>query len=335
MLTCEQRKRDGEDLTTTEEHGAKRRRGRATRASTAVQHQKGDQGRQRRLQKSIEFDSVFQGGDAKYKHKIIEYPAQSGNWFILRCDDHAIHFGDKPILSATCHLRSKDHGGLTADSSTAVQELGISVLNCDASKATQNNAVFSAALSRGYQILKGHSEDSEVVTTLEPPTEHTLDGHQQDEVSAAQPVQRKTRPFDGITDPVVGDLYLGYWPGASADWYAIIVLPTGDFKTLGISGSIFDTHLGKGHIPVCYEYDKTGSTVVDWANGYEDGGPDIHKRKFPVMYFDDDQTMPAEGDLLVPSDYYLGWLSAKHLRPFSVWPSGQPRPRLRCRKILL
>ena len=48
---------------------------------------------------SLRFDdmqrSTRQGGRAKYKHKIIEYPEASTTWYILRCDEHNVHFAKR------------------------------------------------------------------------------------------------------------------------------------------------------------------------------------------------------------------------------------------------
>lgn len=45
--------------------------------------------------------------------------------------------------------------------------------------------------------------------------------------------------------------------------------------------------------------------------------------KFLALYFDDDQAV--EEDLLVPYNHEVGWLPAKHLRPFSkCGPEGSP-----------
>ena len=92
-----------------------------------------------------------------------------------------------------------------------------------------------------------------------PPELHTgygSSGPPQGDPTTAPQVWRETRPFEGISDPVPGGLYLGYWSGASAGWYAVVVLPHDDFKSVGISGSLSDTQLTTGHNPVCYRYDK-------------------------------------------------------------------------------
>jgi len=268
---------------------------------------------QRKQPRSVDFEHLFQGGHAEYKHKIVE---EDGQWFILRCDEHDLHFGDRPVVAAVCHLRSNAHGGLPQDASSALRTLGIRVLRCDAAKAAENNRVFSAAVSGGYQIRKGKpAEDAERLLPPELRTGYGPSGPPHGDPSPAPPVRQETRPFEGITDPVPGELYLGYWSGTSAGWYAVVVLPHDDLKSVGISGSLSDTQLITGHIPACYRYDKKTRIIAGWAKGYQDGGPSVLKRKFPVMYFDD-QTIPAEGTLPASSGS-LAWLLAKHLQPFS------------------
>lgn len=59
----------------------------------------------------------------------------------------------------------------------------------------------------------------------------------------------------GIADPVVPRLHLGLWSSQSASkrsaWYAILVLPLGDSKVVGLTDSLADTGLASGYIPVC------------------------------------------------------------------------------------
>jgi hypothetical protein len=146
------------------------------------------------------------------------------------------------------------------------------------------------------------------------------DRNTEDEEKVVKRIRRQPKPFDGITDPVVGEPYLGYWrsPNRSSPsgWYAVVILPLGDFGAVGISGSISETRLTKGHIPVCYDSDKKTRTILGWAENYGDGGPDVTRRKFPVMYFDDNQTIPSGGLLPSPSPDSLAWLPADGLRLF-------------------
>jgi hypothetical protein len=242
------------------------------------------------------------------------------------CDDHSAYFGENPILGAINHLRSKDHGRLVLDTSDAIEKLGIRVLNCNAARAKRNNDAFSAALKSGYKVLKGRSSDDPGdVPHSATTTEYEDDNNREEESEpTARCVQPRVTQFDGISDPVIGELHLAYWRGASPGWYAVVVLPLDNFEALGISGTISNTSLTKNHIPVCYESDQKTRTISGWAEGYEDGGAKVTMRKFPVMYFDDDQEKPMEG-LLVPPQGFLAWVSAKQLRAFGEYgPGGSP-----------
>ncbi|KAB5546788.1 hypothetical protein GE09DRAFT_1060412 [Coniochaeta sp. 2T2.1] len=320
------RKRDSPNTSRPEQREEKRR---------DVAHSNGrGKGRQ---SKTTEFADVFQNGEAELKHKIVEHPKGSGNWFILRCDDHNVHFGYRAILSAMRHLSSKQlHGGLRQEASVAVQELGICVLNCDAARAKENNDVFAAALRDGYKVQKGISADDSGHRDLQAALRSQLENvsrtpHEPatDEDEPVPPASRRSlKTFDGITDPVVGELYLASWhprgSPSSPDWYAVVVLPIDSFEKVGISGSISETRL-TNYVPVCYESDRKTRTIIGWADDYKDGGPRATQRKFPVMYFDDDQTMPSKGDLPVPFPEFLDWLAASRLRAFGACgPDGSP-----------
>jgi hypothetical protein len=169
-------------------------------------------------------------------------------------------------------------------------------------------------------------EDSEENSEEDSEEDSEKDAEEGD--SAPPAVRRSLKTFEGITDPAVGELYLGSWhprgSQASPTWFAVVVLPTGSFRKVGISGSISDTRL-TDYIPVCYKSDIKTRTIIGWADDYKDGGPRVAFRKFPVMYFEDDQTMPSEGNLQIPSPESLEWLPASRLRAFGVYgPDGFP-----------
>lgn len=100
--------------------------------------------------RSITFDELYQGGKPEYKHIIVEYPPDSNKWYILRCDEHVVHFGLKPLLGAAKHLHSSQHSNLSKHHSLAVDLLGILVQDCDAEKVAKNNAMVAKAFENGY-----------------------------------------------------------------------------------------------------------------------------------------------------------------------------------------
>ncbi|KAH8748255.1 hypothetical protein F5883DRAFT_240350 [Diaporthe sp. PMI_573] len=106
-------------------------------------------------QQVISFEDVYQDGKAKHKHKIFEHKEGSGNWYIVRCDEHNIHFGFKnPVHGAAKHINSPQHGKLEKKHDLAIQTCGFLVKDCTARLAEKNNKAFEEALKTGYQVLK-------------------------------------------------------------------------------------------------------------------------------------------------------------------------------------
>lgn len=91
--------------------------------------------------------------------------------------------------------------------------------------------------------------------------------------------------FQGLTNPVPGNLYMAHWP-RSNEWYAVLLLPTGNMKTAGLEGSLIDKGL-MVDLPKCYRRNREKGTIGGWRKNYEDGGSLVEKRYFPVMYLDD------------------------------------------------
>lgn len=271
--------------------------------------------------KNIDFDDVYQDGNAK--HRIIEHPKGSGRWFILQCQRHGMQFGRKPLVAAVRHIYGKLHG-LAAESSVAVAELGTQVLHCDADKAERNNKAFREALDSGYKVRPSGLPR---VTGATPRNDTASEQPASLLDTSSHNTPRKQKQFQGIADPETGKLYLGRWSTSSASkpaWYAVLVLPLGSFETVGIPGSINDTGLLDGHIPVCY---RSGpKRILGWKEGFEDGGSEVNRRKFPVLWFQDDQPLALRrGKFQVPSSSSFSWVSASQLRPFGEYgPDSSP-----------
>lgn len=164
-------------------------------------------------------------------------------------------------------------------------------------------------------------------------SDDTDDSEGADEEPFTQQIPPTSSPFDVITNPEVGKLYIGLRPNlrvishAMSRWSAAIILPLGSLQTVGLQGSIYDTRLTMFRIPVCYDRDKRTRDIRGWAKGYEDGGAQVAKRKVPVLFFDDDddRRIPLERGLVDPSHRYLAWLSVGSIRPFSEYdPEGKP-----------
>lgn len=306
-------------------------------------------------EKTIDFKDLFQGGKAKYRHKIFEYPKQSGKWYILKCDEHNLHFTLKDNMSeAARHLNSQLHGTLPQCSDIAVNILGTRVLNCGAAEAEKNNSAFGRELKRGYQVLgeqprrrQQRSSNSDTAdhirvrgsrsqTPSEPSDDDESDeSESEDEQLDAQTIRPGSMPFCGDDTFEVGKVYLGLRPSYAhkhlsvhtmSKWSAIMVLPiAGSFETVGLQGSIYNTILTKKRTPVCFDRCKTTRAILGWAKGYEDGGPKAMDRKVPVLYFDDKNSSgPFEEELADTSLGYLVWQRLDSIRPLShLDPEGR------------
>ncbi|KAK2743004.1 hypothetical protein CKAH01_18419 [Colletotrichum kahawae] len=103
------------------------------------------------IEKTVDFDGLYDNGDAKYKHRIVQYGKE---WFILRCDEHNIHFPYRAVTAAGSHLKGYAHNGPSAALPAVIEAFGVRVTGCDKDKAELNNERFKRALDEGYQVLK-------------------------------------------------------------------------------------------------------------------------------------------------------------------------------------
>jgi hypothetical protein len=94
-----------------------------------------------------------------------------------------------------------------------------------------------------------------------------------------------------ITNPKAFHIYYAYWKSERRIW-PVMILGWDDQTKGGLQGNLASTSLlRKGASrPKCYDYgdsavgNSTDSAIVGWARGYEDGGPKVNERKFPVMF---------------------------------------------------
>lgn len=258
--------------------------------------------------RTVDFRAVYA---AEHKHTIVEHPKGSSKWYILRCDQHGIHFGANPLQGAMKHLNGKGHDHQRKSYDVAIQMLGILVLNCDAEKAKSNNAAFDRACAGGYQPFRGKN-----LSTFGPDQLGQLKTGEEpvrvpDEASHNPPTNAP-RAFEGITEPTVGKPYRLRYRHA---YYAVLLLPTGSFESVGMVGSITETVLA-ARIPTCYLSNKQEKKIHGWADDYKDGGSLIHERKFPVMYFDG-LRVPLGGEFGIPKGNLFSWVPAGNLRSFN------------------
>ncbi|GKU22561.1 unnamed protein product [Fusarium langsethiae] len=96
--------------------------------------------------------------------------------------------------------------------------------------------------------------------------------------------------FEGILHPKPGNIYATYWK-KTKEWLAVVLLPMGDFSTVGIPGSIVSCDLIES-LPPCYNKTPKKGRYV-WANGYRN--PRAARKGAAIM-----------------------WIGARDLRPFDV-----------------
>ena len=238
------------------------------------------------LERTVSFDDVY-GSPAKparYKHVIVQYPSATGHFFILRCDEHGVHFGEHPLRGAAKHLASAQHGYMSKAHATAIETLGHRVLGCTKQLADRNNHDVLAAFKGGYKAFNANNLSQSKRAELGfPPLDPTG--------SQKTPIQRK--PTVGITDPITSRFYV-----TSGELRCpVLILPWGDTSPVGLAGTLADTGIfceftddgtptGIPKPPKCYVYDEDPSGITGirgWAKGYESGGPFEKKREFPVL----------------------------------------------------
>ncbi|KAH8753298.1 hypothetical protein F5883DRAFT_575046 [Diaporthe sp. PMI_573] len=113
---------------------------------------------ERITQRVITFEELYQDGKAEYKHKIFKHKEGSDDWYIVKCDEHNMHFGfDNPVHGAAKHINSPQHGKMPMQHDLAVQIYGFLVKDCTDELAEKNNDVFAKELEKGYQVLKPKS----------------------------------------------------------------------------------------------------------------------------------------------------------------------------------
>lgn len=219
----------------------------------------------------------------------------------------------------------------------AIEKLGYLVYDCTRELADKNNACFSQALRNGYEpfnanrLTKAEKAALDIEITESPSFHQETSMRKSRGPESVEGTPGSDKQFKGITDAKYGNLYLGYW-AKTKQKFPVIVLPLGDLKAAGLKGKLLETSLKKT-IPRCYVVTRpTPDTKVisGWAKGYEDGGPLVTKREFPVMYFDDKSYVgyPISRRILANPAYSLvGWIPARHLSNFDFDdPNPNPYP---------
>jgi hypothetical protein len=257
---------------------------------------------------------VYQDGDAEYKHIIVMYPQgdSGGNWYILKCDQHGVHFNTNPLHGAAKHLHSSQHNNMSKEHALAIRELGHQVWDCTKELADKNNDAVKKAFENGYKPFNRNQLSKTERRSMgfgdpepSPGGRAGPDANAQRKKAKPDPTPKAaSKEFTGIAYPLDGELYLAYWSKTKLR-FAVIILPWGDLlPSTGMQGTLLGTGLLE-RPPKCYTIDRVTREITGWAEGYEDGGRLVTKREFPVMYFDSLQ----KGS--------VGWVRAKDLSRFS------------------
>ncbi|KAF5575649.1 hypothetical protein FPCIR_13067 [Fusarium pseudocircinatum] len=236
----------------------------------------------------ISFDKVYQKGNARVKYIITGHHRASEEWYILECVQHNKHFTTwDPIKSAVRHLASNLHG-MGEDRSLAMEMFGRRVLNCTEWLAEKNNAIARHAFARGLGA---------------PPPVSVLDkGRAENRENTTSPQQSSDSiSLEKGLIPDVGEIYASRDP-KSRHTYPVFILPWTSFDHFKWKKALLRL------TPDCYLYNKKSDEFPrGWAEGYEDGGPLVSDRQYPVIYFDG-KKFPDQSD--------VGWVPVSTLKEF-------------------
>ncbi|CAM1508983.1 Fc.00g027220.m01.CDS01 [Cosmosporella sp. VM-42] len=264
-------------------------------------------------EKTIDFEEVFQGGNAPIKYTIAQFPSLTGDWYILRCGQHQLNFSSRnPIWGAGKHLGGQAHN-MKRDNKLAIETLGVRVRGCSKALAEQNNAAVRQAEKNGYtQPFRSRRERrsrlQEPASADDDSTEGLNTSRLERSTKIDYPrVRNSTRGFKGVMAPIPGEPYTAYYQ-ISRKFMAVLLLPLGDFAQVGLEGNMQRTGLLE-EIPGCFTYNEGTKEITGWQRGYQDGGPLVSRRAFPVIYIDG-PTFPDK------SPY--AWVDGKDLGPFNT-----------------
>lgn len=196
--------------------------------------------------------------------------------------------------------------------SLAIEELGERVTGCDQQKAEASNAKYDKAVAQGYKpsnIMKSSRSDK---------------GQNSHEATDSKSDNEQASMFEGVIDPIVGEVYQAFWDAEPRSWYLAVVLPysgSGDWKEIGIRGNLFTSGLAE-EIPSCFKVVKVAKDSEEkaprltWAKGYEDGGPHVRGRKFPCLFLHSPlEIPPADQELAIGHKVeVLAFRTAQQLR---------------------
>ncbi|KAF4979328.1 hypothetical protein FDECE_18078 [Fusarium decemcellulare] len=278
--------------------------------------------------KTIQFEQVFMDGKASTKQIIVEWPPGQNQWYIIRCEKHAYEFRDNPLMAAAAHIGGKKHGRKPRDHGTVIKLLGVEVLGCNKNLAEKNNLVARNTFkSKGTRPIANYNQPEVLPSQRSTARISTSIQVRQESVSASTPA---ARPRESNNHPVrqpdvmeqnsssrsltlktatylkPGQIYCVYDKDSNR-WVAALLLPMKNLQDIGVPSSIKNLGLLRS-LPICYLYDSQSETFL-WSEGYEDEGPRVASRQYPVMFFDGSA---------FPEKASAGWAHAADLKVYNA-----------------
>ncbi|KAI7778168.1 hypothetical protein LA080_002515 [Diaporthe eres] len=273
-------------------------------------------GMEKRVQRTISFAEVYQDGKAQFKHQIFEYKTGSGNWYIVKCDEHGVHFKfGNPVHGAAKHVHSPQHDMQPKTHDLAIEICGYLVTDCSAELAKLNNDEYQRAVAEdGYEpynrnLLTKEGRQRTDNHKKQPKTEREGgEIHVNGDLTSStkQHKVREQKPAAGITVPKDCHFYQGLWQ-SNKKWYSLVVLPIrpdGSLREVGLKERFQELPLMQT-VPKCYRVDRVSLQIKGWQPAYEDGEAKAKKREYPVMFFD-------------RTPWSLGWLPAQKLQELDL-----------------
>ncbi|KAK2599751.1 hypothetical protein N8I77_011479 [Diaporthe amygdali] len=277
-------------------------------------HQPAQVAMEKRVQRTISFEEVYQGGKAQFKHQIFEYKTGSGNWYIVKCDEHGVHFKfGNPVHGAAKHVHSPQHDMQPKTHDLAIEICGYLVTDCNAELAKLNNDEYQRAVAEdGYEPYNRNLLTKEGRQRTDNHKKHPKTEREGGEIHVngdvhSKPKLREQKPSAGMTAPKDCQFYQGLWQ-SNKKWYSLVVLPIradGSLREVGLKERFQELPLMQT-VPKCYRVDRVSLQIKGWQPAYEDGEAKAKKREYPVMFFD-------------RTPWSLGWLPASKLQELDLY----------------
>ncbi|KAF9777191.1 hypothetical protein IL306_004520 [Fusarium sp. DS 682] len=269
--------------------------------------------------RSIEFNAVYQDGEAPVKYRIVQFPFHDGHWYILECKDCGIQFQSvEAVEEAQKHVHANHGRKFDITLEQIVVKLGTHVSGCNAELADKNNACFELSSARAGDTTEAESEDEQHPKTVKPTNEQRKK-HKRGRTKGSTNIWKIPTTFKDIDPRVInakpGDI-LSWYNSKSQCFVPIMIVPWGPFPRFYFERTLEKIELNTS-IPQCYDgAQSTDIAPRPWAPGYEDNGELAHKRSLPGLFFRKEEDFPH--------DCTSGWVQLNKLK---VYDKNCPRTR--------